>query len=161
RLEPGDRLHLRDRLPPDPDDRLGHLVVGRAEGHGLRPDRLYRDLGEVEVARLLPRRGRGYGRKRRPGDPAARATEPLPRRVGDRRLVALAAVRVRDLERLLLGAAPPRWERWVVRPDRELPGGEEMEVARCATGDRCRGRRATGCGRRNHECSERQTEDNL
>ena len=120
RLQRRDRLGARDLRVLAADERLVHVVVGVREVDHAIPLGRVRDLRHVEVEALVARPVRLGERGVDAVHLALREAE-LPRdRVGDRRLVALAAVRVRDLPRLpRLSAAPPRRECRVVGADRQ------------------------------------------
>ena len=149
RLEAGDRLDLRDRLALAADDRLVDVVVRHREVDGLRALGRVRDLGDVDVERLLARPERVVEGHDRPLHLRLREAELLRDRVGDGGLVALAAVGVGDLPRLgLLRAPEPGREGGVVGADGEDTVLDEVERALGAAGDRrlrCAGRaRARG-----------------
>ena len=135
RPQAGDGPHARDRRSRVRDDRLVDEVVRVRERDVPRTLRRERDLRHVEVERLVAGPERVVERDCAPRHLALREAE-LPRhRVGDGRLVPLAARRVRDLPRLLRRAAPPRRERRVVGREAELALLDEIEVRlRAASG---------------------------
>ena len=105
RAQARDGLHARDRRARVRHDGLVDEVVRVRERDVLRPLRRVRDLRHVEVERLLAGPERVVERHRAPCDLALREAELLRDRVGDRRLVALPARRVRPCHGFF--AAPP------------------------------------------------------
>src|SRR6188472_567585 len=156
--EPRHGLHPRDRRAGVRDDSLVHEVVRVREGGVLCALRQVRDLGDVDVERLLPGLERGRPYQGRPGDLLLREAELARDRIRDCGLVSLSAVRVRDLPWLLLCAAEERRERRIVRADGERPLFEQCEVTLPAAPDRGMRRGVTRRGRRETEGENSETD---